>query len=299
MAEIFIVTCHGWSGSSWLANTLHSHPDIHCTHVLYNRLPSTDDSDSKFASDRYFDIIRQEAISRQETPIDCMLDKLILNIDKPYIGNVGLYRLRDLPVLSRKFGSCGHSIKVVNLIRNPLSVVFSGYGQFMKRFQYDLHELYWNLGKLLEFSYEHLCEIRLKYGVDLGDAKNISFFAAAQTLASLRLDIEAYEMVKDLENISFLGTITMEEITSSARGLQDLTLSLIPSLSYQTSFFENAILQKAINTHYCQAPRDAAGRFKALEHWQQESVLYFWRQNRVEEFYKDQGYNFDFLDQSS
>jgi len=298
MAEIFIVTCHGWSGSSWLANILHSHPDIHCTHMLHNHIPEVDDSDSKVACGRYFDIIRQGAIDRQELSMEAMLDKLSLNIDKPYIGSVGLYRLRDLPLLTKKFGACGYPIKVVNLIRNPVSVVCSGYGQFMKRFQYDLHELHWNLGKLLEFSYDHLYEIRQKYGINLGDTNNLSFFAAAQALASLRLDIEAFAMVQKFENISFLGSVSMEEITSSTNSLQNFFKSLIPSCAHQTSFFESAIQQSAINTHYHQASCYAEERFKLLECWQQESFLHFWKSNQIEAFYTDRGYSFDFLYQS-
>jgi len=296
MSEVFFVTTHGWSGSSWLANVLNSHSDIFCSHLMYDRVPGKDDGEAKLERNNLFDAVRKESVNRLNTPVNEMIVKINQLTNASYRGNVGLYRMRDLPMLVEKFGPLEHRIRVINLIRDPVSVVFSGFGQFQKRFRFDLHELHWNLGKLLNYSYEYINNLRKKYGIDLGDTKNLCFLAAAQTMASLRLDVEAEPYVENIRGVEFFGHCKMEQITTEKESFSELIKGFLPGLGYSDDYLVDSLGTGPINRHHQYEAVTAQDRFEALEDWQKDAIIHFWKLNELHGFYTSQGYKFEYLD---
>lgn len=59
------------------------------------------------------------------------------NGDADFYGSVHFYRLRDLPAQYEKFENSERNFNVINLIRNPIDLVWSGYGQFKELFKTD------------------------------------------------------------------------------------------------------------------------------------------------------------------
>jgi hypothetical protein len=295
MTNVFLVTSHGWSGSSWFANILNSHDDIFCSHLMHDRLPGKDDGEEKLEKNNLFDTVRQDSINRLTTPMNDALAKLGSQSNTAYKGNVGLYRARDLTVLIKKHGPLKHKITLVNLVRDPVSVVLSGYGQFQKRFKFDLHELHWNLGKLLNNHYEFITSIRNKYNLDLGKIQNLSFLSAAQTMASLRLDIDAVPYLKAMPNVEFLGVCQLEKLTADKEYFSELIEQLVPGLTVSEDFLNKSLGTGPINRHYKKGPVSALERFESLLAWQKETINYFWKLNDLQDYYCSLGYKFEYL----
>jgi len=103
---------------------------------------------------------------------------------------------------------------VLNLIRYTVSVVFPVLANSKKCFLFDLHERHWNLEKLLTHSYGYITQLRRQYNIDPGHIQSLRFLAAAQTMASLRLDVEAEPYVNNIDGAEFFGHYKMEEVTS-------------------------------------------------------------------------------------
>src|ERR1041384_1183508 len=133
--EYFIVTSHGWSASNWVAHSLDLHPEIICSHSARNASAGAPDLHDNLK----FDLGRMHAgyVNRQGRPIDESYNEIEQMGDGKYYGSVHLYRLRDLPVLHEKFGPSSRNFSVMNLVRHPVNLVWSGYGQFKDLFRYD------------------------------------------------------------------------------------------------------------------------------------------------------------------
>jgi len=298
MTEIFFVTSHGWSGSSWFANVLNSHSDIFCSHLMYNRVPGIDDGEEKLQKNNLFDLVRRDSVDRLTTPINEVIVKINDLTNKPYQGNVGLYRARDLPFLIDKFGDLEHKIKIINLVRDPLSVVLSGYGQFQKRFKFDLHELHWNLGKLLSNNYEFISALSKRYGINLGNIQNLSFLAAAQVMASLRLDIDAVSHINRMKKVEFLGHCKLETLTTEKEYFREIIERVVPGLNYSDEYLHSALSTGPINRHSQHAATSASDRFELLTSWQKEAINHFWKLNKLQSFYSSIGYQFEYLERT-
>ena len=98
--------------------------------------------------------------------------------------------MRDLPVISEKYGVSTRSFKVVNIVRNPVDMVWSGYGQFKDLFRYDINELHWTTGKVIRQALEFVNYIGKKYNIYIGDFENLAFIGACAILESLKLDFQ-------------------------------------------------------------------------------------------------------------
>jgi hypothetical protein len=174
--------------------------------------------------------------------------------------------------------------------------VLSGYAQFLKRFTFDIHELHWNLGKLLEFNYEFVSYISEKYDLELGNIENLAFFSAAQTLASLRADVDAQHSVKNLHNIQFGGNIRMEDITSSPNKLRSVFNYLTPKVKVNDQYIESALAIGAINSHrQHDIQQSTEQRYNALKPWQKETIKHLWDRCQLDAFYTEHEYTFPYL----
>jgi hypothetical protein len=209
-----------------------------------------------------------------------------------------VYRLRDLPVLYEKYGKFTRQFQVMNLIRHPVSLVWSGYGQFKELFRYDLNELHWTSGKVLNTARDFVHQLALKYDLYVGDLENLAFIGAAAILGSLRLDLDALKQVEHIPDIYYHGTIKMEEIT----GNPDILRKVIDLLSgtnmrssekYLTAVYNAGI----VNEHKDDTnKRDAAARYEKFTDWQKEILDYYMKKYNIRQDYEKLGYSFLFMD---
>jgi len=148
----FIVTCHGWSGSNWLSHVLNDHPDITCSHSARNILAKDVNMQSNKELKHNIHQLHKGYADRQNQSIDEVYKQIKQMGKTEFYGSVHVLRQRDIPVLYEIFGKTETKFNVINLIRNPIDLVWSGYGQFKDLFKYDINELYWTLKKIIDNS---------------------------------------------------------------------------------------------------------------------------------------------------
>jgi len=289
----FMVTAHGWSASNWLAYVLNQHDEIICSHSAMNIV------DHKFENSIKNNLkeFHNGYLNRQNRPIDESYEYIESHGEAKYYGSVHLYRLRDLPVQYEKFGSSKRIFTVMNLIRNPIDLVWSGYGQFKELFRTDLNELYWTVGKVLEDK-EFIYHLNDKYDLHVGDYENLAFIGAARVLGSLRLDLDAMEKIKEIPFIRYLGEIKMEEVTTNPETLKHLIHSLSDNeINVTKEYLENIYQIGHINKHKKDnKSMDAKQRYESLEEWQKETLMYYMKKYDIIGAYQMYGYHFDYLE---
>ncbi|MEZ4781128.1 MAG: hypothetical protein R2816_06015 [Flavobacteriaceae bacterium] len=215
----FIVTSHGWSASNWTAHALNLNENILCTHSARNELASDKNLQSNINLKNNIDQLQKGYAQRQERSLDTIYDEIEKKgIAKSY-GSVHVLRLRDLPIIYEKFGSSKRNFILVNIVRNPVDLAWSGYGQFKDLFRYDINELHWTTGKIVRQALEFSNYISSKYNLYMGDFENLAFIGACAVFESLKFDLDAYHKVNYMENIKFKGTIRMEDLTSKKKSL--------------------------------------------------------------------------------
>lgn len=296
----FVVTSHGWSASNWLAYVLNAHPEITCAHS----------SAAIVASDRgIFDgeglksalpALRKGYVQRQNRPFAAVYDEIEAAHPAPFVGTVHTYRLRDLPVQSQRFGSPDTEIPLVNLVRHPLDLVVSGYGQFRDLFRIDLNEFAWTLRKLVDQGLDLVEDICRRHDKQPGDYEVVCFLGACVVLGSLRLDVDALAAIRDAGHASrwdYRGVVKMEEMTE----VPAVVAGLIERLTGRsdladTSYLETVASLGHINRHNQAARRGTAERWADLEAWQQEGFRLFLQRFALQGPYTDMGYSFDFLE---
>ncbi|MFK7845722.1 MAG: hypothetical protein AB8G77_10500 [Rhodothermales bacterium] len=297
MSKYFIYTSHGWSASNWLAFALNLHPRIVCSHSARNLLADKKSMNSNANLKKHLTQLHTGYISRLERPIASAYQEIEAMGDADLFGSVHVYRLRDLPVVYQKYGPFKNDFNVMNLVRHPVSLVWSGYGQFKDLFKYDLNELHWTSGKVLKSGREFVNELSRKYDLNVGELENLAFIGAAVVLGSLRLDLDALERVAEIPGIHFKGHTKMEEITKIPNVLTDSIAGLSDNVlhtdaSYLTRVYDAGV----INEHKKDSNKfDAKARYDQFTDWQKETFNYFFSKFELKSAYEKIGYDFDYL----
>lgn len=296
MSPVFLVSTHGWSGSNWLAWTFDRHPALACSHgVLYERRPHPTDGDEAVWLSGLHATVRERNQRRYTIPVDETLDHVAALAPGQRCGNVGYFRARDFPLLFARHGANRRPARWANVLRHPLSVVWSGYGQFLKRFAFDLFELQWNLAKINEHALPLLDELERHYGVVRGDRETLAFVSAALTLSSLELDMDALQSVPSTEDFHFAGCARLEDLTRDADALAALLRALVPEVEPRADWLAEATSGRRINVHNARSIDDPAAKYAELLPWQQRAFAWALDRTRIRPFYEANGYPLDFL----
>ena len=297
MKRDFIVTSHGWSASNWLAFALNKHPEILCTHSARNIVASAREMNSNENLRRHLKTLHQGYVSRQNESLDNIYATIEGNGSARLYGSVHVVRLRDLPIIYEKFGPSKRFFNIINLIRHPISLVWSGYGQFQELFRYDLNELHWTSGKVLKYGKEFIYQLADKYEINVGELENLAFLGASAVLSSLRLDFDAEKRLKDIPNVAFHGHIKMEEVTKQPKQLKQI-ISLLSEgeLSTQFEYIEDVYRSGIVNQHKSDPnKRDAEKRYAQFSAWQKEAFVHFLNCFDLRKEYEKIGYDLGFI----
>ena len=292
--QYFIVTSHGWSASNWVAHSLDLHEAIVCSHSARNAWASDADLHTNLKVD--LSQMHKGYVNRQGRPIDESYDEIEGFAPAHYYGSVHLYRLRDLPVLHEQYGEFKRHFNVMNLVRHPVALVWSGYGQFKDLFRYDINELHWTLGKILKESREFVFQIGEKYKLNLGDFEVLAFIGAACVQGSLRIDLDALKKVKQISRLNFNGYLQMEQVTSDPTAYSAFLKSLLPGISIDEKYLTRVFATGEINKHrYDKKSMTVAERYSTFTDWQKEVFLFYFRKYNLQGEYEEMGYDFSFL----
>jgi hypothetical protein len=288
----FIITSHGWSASNWLAYVLNKNPKMLVTHSAANL------HDKKLENDINSNIkeFHKGYLNRQLVSIDETYNCIESYGKAEIYGSVHLYRLRDIPYLYTKFGISKRNFIVINLIRNPIDLVWSGYGQFKELFKTDINELFWTLGKVVEDK-EYLYSVADKYNIKLGEYKNLSFIGAARVLGSLKLDFDVVDKVNNIPFIDYYGEIKMEDITTQRNALLKLVKMISGNDLMEGEKYINEVFSIGkINAHQKNKKKlSNAEIFNQFTDWQKEVFLYYARKYNIIDQYCKWGYDLSFL----
>lgn len=297
MRQYFIVTSHGWSASNWLAFAINLHSEIICTHSARNMIASEKNMNSDHHLKNELDRLHQGYLLRQNRSLDDGYDEIERYGNAKSYGSVHVYRMRDLPVLYEKFGPPKRSFQVMNLIRHPVSLVWSGYGQFKQLLRYDLNELHWTVGKVLHFARSFVFDLAKRYDLYIGDSENLSFLCAAAVLSSLRLDFDADAKIRALPGIDFHGHIKMEDVTTRKKDFAKALNTLCPDhKACDPGYLENVFATGVVNAHKNDPNKhDAQLRYSRFTDWQKEAFNHFLNLFQLRNNYEKIGYDLSFL----
>jgi hypothetical protein len=296
--KFFIITCHGWSASNWLAYCLNLHPNITCGHSGAAILANDPNYINIDGLKKNFRVIREGCLQRQTRSILETYHKLQKQKNAPFIGTVHSYRLRDLPFQQRNFSFDIDYFRTVNLVRHPLDLVISGYGQFKDLFKMDINEFSFTISKLVNQGLDIVDSICIKYNLVPGDFNNLCFFSACVILGSLRLDLDALETIqKSTDNPwNYQGTVRMEEITQSPTRFSKLIEQITNKNDLVSKEYINNIYNIGrVNIHNKEASLGIIQRWNDLKKWQKETFVLFFRRFNIQSSYESMGYNFDFI----
>jgi len=134
------VTSHGWSASNWTAHALNINKSVICTHSARNIPALSVDLQSNANLKINISELQKGYKLRQSRSLDAIYDEIESYGEAYAYGSVHVLRARDLPIIFKNNGSPYRIFKVANLIRNPVDLVWSGYGQFRDLFRYDINE---------------------------------------------------------------------------------------------------------------------------------------------------------------
>lgn len=293
----FIITSHGWSGSNWLSHVLNAHPTITCTHSARNILANDINMQSNKELKQNIHQLHKGYVSRQNVS----LDDIYLQIEKMsktlFYGSVHVLRQRDIPVIFEKFGKPKREFNVINLVRNPIDLVWSGYGQFKDLFKYDINELFWTLKKIIDNSKEFVHDIGNKYNINIGETENLAFIGAASVLLSLKKDADAETKIRSLPNIKYLSPVQMEQLTTDKKYFKDFLSKITNNkIIIEDSYIENVFKTGKINKHKKDnkklTPKE---RYCQFNDWQKEIFKYYLSKFELKEYFENMDYSLSFL----
>lgn len=302
MSEIkFIVTSHGWSASNWLAYSLNLHDHILCSHSALNALPTEKEMHEESKLKKNIRKFHKGYSTRVEASLTDNYNEILNHGRAKAYGSVHLYRMRDLPLQFDSYnGELGRFV-VMNLVRNPIDLVWSGYGQFQQLFRFDLNELHWTLGKLLKTDKEFVFDIGEKYGIEIGLYENLAFFCACRVLESLEIDLKALndQKLDACEYFDFQGFIQKEKMTTDPDyfknvlnriGLDDDEITD----EYLTAVFSSGKINKHKVDKLEMTPKK---RYEGLSDWQKEVFNHFFNKyEMIRTYYSEMNYDLSFVD---
>ena len=292
----FVITCHGWSGSNWLAHILNQHPDIICTHSARCILPEAKDVNSDEELKRNIQDLHTGYLSRTELSLEEAYRNIESHGKASSYGSVHYYRLRDLPYQSEKFGNWDSPIPVINIIRDPVAVILSGSGHFQTLFTYDLNEFSWSLNRFLRTNQDRWRQLVSEKDVEVGRLGNLSFLCACAVSESLHKDMAVDTCSLNRKHFDFRGHVRIEDLFHSDESLRDLISAISPEVEVGEPYLKAVRDAGVINAH-AKDEREApiADRFAALESWKQEMLHYYLSHFGLIAFYESLGYTFDYL----
>lgn len=284
MSEYFMVACHGWSGSHWLAAALNLHPDIICCHSALN-IPATqntwgDNNLKRTINDR--EIARNR---RGKVSIDLLLNEVESYGDAVVYGNVHTIRVRDLVELNA-LGSPKRSCRLANLVRHPISVVASGTGQFEDMISWDIHALIESSDAVREII-DIAKPVAEKFNLNLCEAPVRSFIAATQHLAHLARDQLIAPNIR---------TIIMERVTAD----KDYFKEAVDYLTHGRVVLEDKYLNSVfsmgkLNSHKAKNYQTEKALYASWEPWKRCIFNQVASKHKIAEFYEPLGYDFSFI----
>ncbi len=294
----FIITSHGWSASNWLAYALNQHPDILCTHSARNIPASQKNMNSDHSLRHNLTRLQQGYVQRLTQAVDEKYTHIKSLGRARVYGSVHVLRLRDLPYLYKKFGSAHSQYVVMNLVRHPVALVWSGYGQFKSLFRYDLNELNWTLGKVLKDAHDFVNQLALNYDFFPGDLENLAFLGACAVLGSLKKDLDAEQVITSFPPYHYKGIVKMEDVTVFPSELKRVVQTVTSgALQADDDYLQTVYNLGVINEHKIDPnKRNAGQRYAQFKTWQKEAFRYFFKKYNLRESYERYGYDFSFLD---
>ncbi|MBU2878011.1 hypothetical protein [Aliiglaciecola lipolytica] len=299
MSKHFIVTSHGWSASNWVAHSLNLNEKILCTHSARNALANDAQIHNRDNFIKNLSNFHEGYLNRQESSLDGFYQYIESLGNSDYYGSVHLLRLRDIPILYRKYGPPSRNFKIANLVRNPVDLVWSGYGQLQDLFLFDINELYWTLDKIISEGKNFTYSLIEKYQINIGEYKYLAFIGACAILSSIKKDCDAYELIdRNKTNIDFIGTFTMESITQERESFKQM-LSKLTDNSALTSvdYLDKVFGEGEINRHKKDSKKiTSRERYNSFEPWQKDTFNYFFKKFDLRSKYESFGYDFSYIE---
>ncbi|HAW20453.1 MAG TPA: hypothetical protein DCX14_09740 [Flavobacteriales bacterium] len=285
----FIVCCHGWSSSNWLAYALTSLPNIVASHSAKNVVGEEMKEQSLDNLRRTIQLYHQGYEKRDRRTIEEMFHEIPITSQTLAVGSVHVYRLRDLKTVSFE----DHDLVITNYVRNPIDLVWSGYGQLQDLFLFDINELWHTTGKVLDHGKEYVYDLANRHKLDIGNYEVLAFLGACAIMAGLKLDFDcAEEKSKELSKKSFQH-FKMEELTTNADALKRF-IKLISrnEISITESQANDILVRGALNKHrHDTIPIRGEDRFMMFKDWQKEAFCYFLNKFNLKHEYEGLGYD--------
>ncbi len=274
----FLVTSIGRTATYWLAWSLNRHPDILCSHgdhfppniVTFDENGRTGGDLSEIGkpirsfydlSDRQTQGMDQNETRRgqklfQEKTVSEILDAQCEFGECSVIGNVHGYTM-DKFIERHRAGELNRSVKVVNLIRNPVGQILSFYRRH--KFDAEQSEAYKTSRiKFVEQNIEIAVAARDMFDIDLENHDTLIFLSTAIDVAHMQKDIL-------IENVAHLP---YEELTRSQRAFETL-LRLITGdadIAIEQSYLDDVFSQGPMN-YSSKQETPVSEAFDALEDW--------------------------------
>lgn len=283
----FVVTSHGWSGSHWLAVTLDTHPEILCFHSALHIHSRGGDSSDKYLKENMH--AHGVAVNNRENlSFDAAFDQVEKRAKDPakhIFGSVHTYRIRDLPVLQEKFPSPRPHM-LMNLIRHPVSLVASGYGQLRSFMEWDVYTVL-DVTAILRDNFLFASELANRHRLNLCDSSVQAFLAACQHL---------HFLARDHQIAPEAPTILMERVTTEPDYFAEVVRQLSAGeVECTRAYLEEVFSIGRLNGHAGGEKLDAQARYEKWEPWQQEAFQNALISSQLNNFYREYGYDFSFV----
>jgi len=280
-----IVTCHGWSGSNWMATALNKHPDIIATHSARNLLSTGDVQELKGTV-----IERNKARQARasQNAIDILEGIKKFGESKVY-ACVHTLRARDLERYLSKFPG-NTTLNIANQLRHPLSVIASGVGQLRELIEYDVFTMNEVINTSCSFSevYYQICD---RHKIEYGNWDVLTAFDACSHLRYLKQDIPFASKLLNLQ---------MEKLVSDKDYFHKAVKKIAPNIEIDNEYLETVFKIGKVNPHHQNKVRlTPAEQWENWPSWMKEMFLFFFNQTGIEEFYISHGYDFSFLQKNS
>lgn len=276
-----VVTCHGWSGSNWLATALNLHPDVICTHSARNLVADGVTQDLRST-------VLQRAKARGQRMVRTAsetLEEIRKHGYAQVYACVHTIRARDL---ERFLDELPHniSVKSANLIRHPVNVVSSGVGQLKELTEFDVFTLNEITVTARDFA-EKYYEICDKFDLDPCNREVLCRFDACSHLRYLE---------EDRSKATTMKNIYMEKVVSDRDYFKSVFENVMHGLKADDKYIDEVFRLGAINRH-----RETKGQNEIIDEWrcwpayQQEMFRYFLDQTNLRDFYRRNNYDLNFV----
>ena len=284
----FVVGCHGWSGSYWLAHALNLHPELTVSHSAENLLAVGPDLHDLERLKATVQSLHHGMQARQRKPIDATFDEIEAMGDTPVYGAVHVFRLRDLPVQLKAFGAFKRPYVLANLVRHPVSFAWSGYGQLRDMFTFDIFVLRGTLNLILSAE-DFIFPLAKRHDLNLADFEVASFLGGCANMLNLAQDVA---VGRDVSHIK------MESVTTDPELFAKVVSYLSGGKVTADATYLDAVYSTGeINKHRKGTSRmGPSERYESFSPWQKEAFNFFLAASGIRAPYESLGYDFSFVD---